>query len=165
MADPMHVHRLAQMHLDRLLPGQGWTVRWDQADNRAGACYYQHRCIVLSELAMTQYSLVDAEQVIFHEIAHALAGAGTGHGKRWLETAQSIGYTGDKYAPKGVASMGTGILRAWVILFIGALSFFGNPIGWAALVGFGVLGIMMLVGEFRPTSQKYDGLEDFVEAA
>ena len=165
MADPMQVHRLAEFHINRLLPGQGWQVRWDHADNRAGACYYQHRCIVLSEVAMTQYSLLDAEQVIFHEIAHALTGAGAGHGKKWLETAQSLGYTGDKYAPKNVAGMGTGIARAWFILAFLVLVFFWNPIGWLALAAAAGLGIFMIASELRPTSQKYEGLQDWVEAS
>lgn len=165
MADPMQVHRLAEFHINRLLPGQGWQVRWDHADDRAGACYYQHRAIVLSEPAMVQYSLLQAEQIIFHEIAHAMVGAGPGHGKKWLDTARSLGYTGDTYAPKGIAGMGTGILRLWVILALLVLIFFWNPIGWLALLAAGVLGIVMLVQELRPTSQKYEGLQDWVEAS
>lgn len=164
MANPFEVHKLAEFHVNRIMPGQGWQVYWDQSTDRAGACYYRTRSIVLSEPAMVQYNMLEAEQIIFHEIAHAISGAAAGHGKKWLETAQELGYTGDEYAPKSIAGMGTGLIRLWVVLALLVLIFFWNPIGWIALGVAAVLGLIMLIQELRPTSKKYKGLQDWVEA-
>ena len=38
----------------------------------------------------------EVDQVLLHEIAHALAGPGAGHGPRWKRVARDIGYLGER---------------------------------------------------------------------
>lgn len=73
----------------------GWRFRFDHARRRAGSCNYRDRVITVSK-HLIGHSLEQVEQVILHEIAHALAGQGAGHGPRWKHMAREIGYRGKR---------------------------------------------------------------------
>jgi hypothetical protein len=42
--------------------------------------------------ALLHCDWVFVNQIILHEAAHAMAGAGAGHSKKWLDTARAMGY-------------------------------------------------------------------------
>lgn len=68
-----------------------WTLKWDNAVQRLGACDYRNKVIRLSR-PMTQAGT--SEQVmdtIRHEVAHALAGFQAGHGREWKIIAMRLG--------------------------------------------------------------------------
>jgi hypothetical protein len=81
--------------IDRHL-GTGWTFAFDRAVTRAGLCDHTRRRISVSAPLAARYSEAEVEQVLLHEVAHALAGAGAGHGPTWRTIARGLGYTGDR---------------------------------------------------------------------
>ncbi|GAA1881723.1 SprT-like domain-containing protein [Lapillicoccus jejuensis] len=72
----------------------GWSVEFDTAVTRAGACHFALRRITLSAPLVRLYSRDQVQEVVLHEIAHALAGADAGHGPRWRRLARELGATG-----------------------------------------------------------------------
>jgi predicted SprT family Zn-dependent metalloprotease len=57
----------------------------------------------LSKYIVEYHSIDQSEQVILHEIAHALAGKSAGHGPNWKNTAKLIGYRAEKFTGKEIA--------------------------------------------------------------
>lgn len=80
-----------------------WEFVFDSAKQRAGLCNYTDYQISLSKYIVAYHSLDQSEQVILHEIAHALAGKSAGHGPNWKAIAKSIGYRGEKFTGKEIA--------------------------------------------------------------
>lgn len=72
-----------------------WTLTFDRAKTRAGQCRYDRREISLSATLMRLQAEPDVRETILHEIAHALAGPGAGHGSAWRATAMRIGASGE----------------------------------------------------------------------
>ena len=68
-----------------------WSFRFDRARRRAGSCVHSRKEITLSGPLTTLYDAPTVRGVILHEIAHALVGAGQGHGARWREAARALG--------------------------------------------------------------------------
>ncbi|WP_416393933.1 MULTISPECIES: SprT-like domain-containing protein [unclassified Curtobacterium] len=92
--------RLMTAHL-----GTGsWSFGFDHAKTRAGQCDFARRRITVSRHLAVRFSDDDVDQVLLHEIAHALAGARAGHGPTWRRTAKAIGYTGSRLYDGPVAS-------------------------------------------------------------
>lgn len=87
----MKQHKLTD---DGYSPSHGWVFQFDRSKRRFGCCHYTRRIISLSkELTL----LNDEEKVrdtILHEIAHALAPKGAGHGPVWRAMAKAIGCNG-----------------------------------------------------------------------
>ena len=80
-----------------------WEFIFDSAKQRAGLCNYTDHQISLSRYIVEYHSLDQSEQVILHEVAHALAGKSAGHGPNWKKKAKSIGYRGEKFTGKEIA--------------------------------------------------------------
>ena len=80
-----------------------WEFIFDSAKQRAGLCNYTDHQISLSKYLVQYHSLDQSEQVILHEVAHALAGKDAGHGPNWKQKAKSIGYRGEKFTGKEIA--------------------------------------------------------------
>lgn len=83
--------------------GAQWEFVFDSAKQRAGLCNYTDYQISLSKYIVAYHSLDQSEQVILHEIAHALAGKSAGHGPNWKRQAKAIGYRGEKFTGKEIA--------------------------------------------------------------
>ena len=96
--DPQQTRELATtlMARHRLT---GWRLIFDNAKTRAGACHSERREITLSRPLTGLYSAEQVTQTVLHEIAHALAGSGHGHDRRWRTIARRIGYTGGRCLP------------------------------------------------------------------
>ena len=70
----------------------GWTFEWDNAVRRAGSCSLGRKRITLSRaLFAIESNRGSALDTILHEIAHALAGPGAGHGPTWKWVATRVG--------------------------------------------------------------------------
>lgn len=80
-----------------------WEFSFDSAKQRAGLCNYTDKLISLSKYMVHFHSIEQSEQVILHEVAHALAGKSSGHGPDWKKIAKSIGYRGEKFTGKEIA--------------------------------------------------------------
>ena len=97
---------LLRLHLG----GGSWSFGFDHAKTRAGQCDFAKRRITVSRHLAARFSNEDVEQVLLHEVAHALSGARAGHGPAWRRTARSIGYTGSRLHDGPIASE----LAPWV---------------------------------------------------
>ncbi|TCK66219.1 SprT-like domain-containing protein [Curtobacterium sp. PhB136] len=87
-----------------------WAFAFDHAKTRAGQCDFAKRRITVSRHLAARFSDDDVDQVLLHEIAHAMSGARAGHGPKWRRTAASIGYTGSRLHDGPIASE----LAPWV---------------------------------------------------
>jgi predicted SprT family Zn-dependent metalloprotease len=96
---------LIRLHLD-----PSWTFGYDNARTRAGLCNYDKRRITVSRLLAARYDDDEIHQVLLHEVAHALAGAGAGHGPRWKTISREIGYEGKRLHGGAIADE----LAPWV---------------------------------------------------
>lgn len=88
---------LVRARADALLAahlGAAWSFGFDSAKKRAGLCNYTGRRITVSRYLAARWAFDEVEQVLLHELAHALAGHRAGHGPRWLAIARRLGYTG-----------------------------------------------------------------------
>ncbi|WP_066041211.1 SprT-like domain-containing protein [Herbiconiux solani] len=96
MADLARVTRwadaLIRMHLDPAV----WSFGFDNAKTRAGQCNYTSHRITVSRYLAARYDDDEIHQILLHEVAHALAGSGAGHGPRWVAIARDLGYEGKR---------------------------------------------------------------------
>ena len=78
----------------------GVPFAWDNGKRRWGACHWKRSGYggtpTVSKITLSRHlcainSLTDCEDVILHEIAHALAGYDAGHGYAWKRVAREIG--------------------------------------------------------------------------
>jgi predicted SprT family Zn-dependent metalloprotease len=88
--------RLAEalMRQHKLLPQ--WSFVFDRSRVRFGRCHYDKRQISLSRFLVELNDEPEVRETILHEIAHALAPRGAGHGPLWKAVAQSIGASGQR---------------------------------------------------------------------
>ncbi len=75
-----------------------WIAQLDNAKRRQGVCKYSKKTISLSSDFVSLNTQDEVLQVIYHEVAHALAGHAAGHGYQWLKVARGLGYKNGKYA-------------------------------------------------------------------
>ena len=70
-----------------------WQFDYDRAKRRAGACFHRSQTITLSRHYVLHNTDKpdDIRDTILHEIAHALAGPGIGHGQEWKDICVRIG--------------------------------------------------------------------------
>ena len=73
-----------------------WRLEFDRAKRRAGICRYDRATIGLSAPLTRLHSESEVRDTVLHEIAHALAGPGAGHGPRWQAIARRIGCSGER---------------------------------------------------------------------
>ena len=69
-----------------------WTFGFDSAKKRLGVCKYDEFLISLSRYFVDLHSLDEIDQVLRHEVAHAIAGPKAGHSTKWKKIATEIGY-------------------------------------------------------------------------
>lgn len=96
---------LITLHLD-----SSWSFGFDAAKTRAGLCNYTDRRITVSRHLAARYEDDEIHQVLLHEVAHAIAGSGAGHGPRWKKVAADLGYEGKRLHDGAIA----GDLAPWV---------------------------------------------------
>lgn len=60
-----------------------------------GRCDYGRGMIELSAVYVDHNDECEVEQTIVHEVAHAVAGPGTGHGRAWRQAALRLGHDPD----------------------------------------------------------------------
>ena len=97
---------LIALHLDPAV----WTFGFDHAKTRAGLCNYTAKRITVSRHLAERFTDDEIHQVLLHEVAHALAGAGSGHGPKWKTLAAGLGYEGKRLHGENVAKE----LAPWV---------------------------------------------------
>ena len=68
-----------------------WRFKFDRARARFGCCNFSTKTISLSRILTQLNSSEKVKGTILHEIAHALAGRHSAHGKAWRVKAAEIG--------------------------------------------------------------------------
>jgi predicted SprT family Zn-dependent metalloprotease len=68
-----------------------WTVRTNKGVHTVGVCRHKPKEIVLSSLFIELNTRAEVEDVILHEIAHAMSGWKAYHGPKWKRVARQIG--------------------------------------------------------------------------
>lgn len=96
------VESIAKRSLARFLSAD-WQFAFDSGKRRAGICVYSDKQIRLSRHLVMLHTVDDAQQVIWHEIAHAICGKEAGHSKTWLATAKGLGYRAEKFTGNTIA--------------------------------------------------------------
>jgi len=81
-----------------------YSFGFDRAIRRAGLCNYSQRRITLSKHLVATDDWDQIEQVLLHEIAHALVGQAAGHGKLWKQKAAELGYRHEKIDGSKIAA-------------------------------------------------------------
>lgn len=71
-----------------------WSVELDHARRRAGSCQHRHRRLTLSRHFLRLNDEAEIRMTVLHEMAHALAGPGQGHGPVWRRICQGLGGDG-----------------------------------------------------------------------
>jgi predicted SprT family Zn-dependent metalloprotease len=82
----MQVHRVPR----------GWSFAFDRSKVRFGKCDFSRKQISLSRHLVLLNPEEEVRDTILHEIAHALAPRGSGHGPAWRALAISIGCNGQR---------------------------------------------------------------------
>jgi len=80
---------LIALHLD-----DSWSFAFDRATRRAGLCDFGRKRISVSRHLAERFDDDTIHQTLLHEVAHALAGPGMGHGPVWRRIARDLGYVG-----------------------------------------------------------------------
>ena len=122
----MNYRQFAQDQLRKWgLDKQGWTFRVNgRLRKTLGRCYHSSKHIELSKMYLENGKPEHVKDTILHEIAHALAGPGTGHGREWKQWCRKVGavpkarnkavlYMGDKMDPKYVIHYKGKVVRAY----------------------------------------------------
>ena len=75
---------------------EGWSFKFDRAIKRAGSCHFGKKVITLSVhmIMRADISLEQIDNILLHEIAHALVGHQHGHNNVWRSKAMEIGCDG-----------------------------------------------------------------------
>jgi hypothetical protein len=82
------------------LVAHGWTLRWKHSMGRtAGETNYRTRVITLSEIAVLRWDWSLVNELVLHEIAHALVGPGFGHGPKWAGQVRRLNGTALEHCP------------------------------------------------------------------
>jgi len=82
---------LLALHLDA-----SWSFDFDRATRRAGQCDFGRKRITVSRHLADRFDDDAIHQTLLHEVAHALAGPGIGHGAVWRRIAHELGYVGGR---------------------------------------------------------------------
>ncbi len=96
MADLVRVRRWADALIALHLDATEWSFGFDNAKTRAGQCNYTRKRITVSRYLAARFDDDEIHQVLLHEVAHAIAGPGTGHGALWKRIARELGYVGKR---------------------------------------------------------------------
>jgi predicted SprT family Zn-dependent metalloprotease len=88
--------KLAQSLMTAHKLSSKWSIRFDHSKVRFGTCNYAKKEISLSRYLVELNSEDEVRDTILHEIAHALAPRGAGHGPVWQAVAISIGCNGSR---------------------------------------------------------------------
>lgn len=79
---------------------KGWSLTTDQSKSAYGRTIYSKKLISLS-VPLLKVNPEHIEQVVLHEVAHALVGPGFGHSRIWKEVALTLGVVNPGSSLKG----------------------------------------------------------------
>lgn len=91
------VETLARELLAEHMPATAdrWRIEWGDAKRLFGVCYPRRRIIRFSRYLIVRASAAEMRNTVIHEVAHAIAGPGVGHGAKWRRIERALGGNGD----------------------------------------------------------------------
>ena len=102
-----------------------WKIRWNRMTGSAGEASYGNKTITLSAIAVEQWNWATVEELLKHEISHALVGPGHNHDRVWRKKVKELGGTPEEHCPEfsGLAMAnpenlyftGLTIAGAWIV--------------------------------------------------
>jgi predicted SprT family Zn-dependent metalloprotease len=96
MMNLIRAERLANRLLEEYgLTYRGWEFGWNRQIHAFGVCHHERVTIYLSKILIPKLTVAQTENIIKHEIAHALVGPDHGHDEVWRHQAIIIGCTGN----------------------------------------------------------------------
>lgn len=123
------------------LAGQGWSVRLSKSSTRAGRCDYVRKQLEFSTRAIAQYSNEEMEEVILHELAHAIVGPGHEHGRVWAAQVRELGgHPQERHSPLRGGGLGLGVYGFLATIWIVASGYGALPLIVATIVIALILG-------------------------
>jgi hypothetical protein len=125
-----------------------WTIHWDRMKDVAGECDHTRKVLTFNPDALKFYNKHEVEQVILHEIAHALVGPGKGHGSKWKSVARSIGYSGEETVRAGGTGLADGMLKLTFIFGVITLVV-PNPVTAVLFIVWLVFVVIAVVQTYR----------------
>jgi predicted SprT family Zn-dependent metalloprotease len=100
--DLEQAQKLAEALMRRHKLSAEWSFTFDRSKVRFGKCNYGKKQISLSHHLTLLNDEPEVRDTILHEIAHALAPPGAGHGPVWKSLALAIGCSGQRCYGKEV---------------------------------------------------------------
>ena len=85
------INRVSQTLSKHGLDSLGWKAEVGSAKKVAGSCNYAKKAIRISLHLANLLGEESLNDTILHEVAHAIAGPGTGHGPVWKKICKDIG--------------------------------------------------------------------------
>jgi len=100
--DLIKLHKIKEYALEQMekweLTEQGWSFVWDtRAVRRYGQCRYHKKEIGITKKLANINTFEESQDVVLHEIAHALVGRGHGHNEVWRNKCIEIGAKPEQY--------------------------------------------------------------------
>lgn len=74
----------------------GWKIAFGNAVGRGGSCSYKTKTLRFSRLYIKASTAAGVRNTVTHEVAHAIAGMGAGHGPEWRRIHIRLGGTGQR---------------------------------------------------------------------
>lgn len=109
------IEALAVLHMEANgLLAQGWTFGFDKAIERAGCCHWNKKKITISPIVVAEWTEAGIENMITHEVAHAIAGQSAGHSLKWQRIHKSLGGDGERLYDGGAKDTPVRIKPKWV---------------------------------------------------
>lgn len=90
------IGKIAGKHRWTRTDDASWTFGVNTNKTRLGVCKYKHFRIEVSTHHIASATVEQITDTILHEIAHAIAGPGAGHGVHWFVQARKIGCNGKR---------------------------------------------------------------------
>lgn len=88
------------------LLAKGWRLEFDSARKRFGCCSHWRKKITLSRALVEINNIIEVQDTILHEIAHALVDSKEHHGPVWKAKAREIGARPERcYSTENAATL------------------------------------------------------------
>lgn len=76
-----------------------WKIRWNRMSGTAGWTDHSAKTVKFSAVAVESWQWSEVENLVLHEMAHAIVGAGHEHDRVWKKKSRALGGDGEEFCP------------------------------------------------------------------